>query len=379
MVDQVLASGTNFLATVMVARRGTPEQFGIFSIFLIAYYLLAGFSRSVPHAIAMTIEWNEDSARNAFFFLPPCALGFGATLVLLPVFWALDNSFTLLPLFLLPLLVQDAVRMRAFAVQKPQVAIWSDIVWLAVIALGLPLASEAAGTAILWCVGGLCGGLVAKPWRNVRWQRRPMKGAIVSATLEFVSLSGLNYVGPLLAVPLVSMKGAGALQGAGVLRGPVALLVQVLLFHRMTGPPIPREACLQQAFRLAMLAFAATLVCVPLLVLLKDTYGPRLLGATWPMTEPLITPTILTLLLGSIAFGPATVVRKMGLFNLSAKVQITLAPCFLGLALIGALVADSKGFLYGVALAYTLSSIVWWVLLPRVAAGAIGERSGLND
>jgi hypothetical protein len=88
---------------------------------------------------------------------------------------------------------------------------------------------------------------------------------------------------------------------------------------------------------------------------------------------------ILTLLLGSISFGPTTVARKMGFFKLSAKIQIALAPSFLGCALLGAALRDASGFLYGVSAAYALSSLVWWTLLPGIAAGSRGEREPIHE
>lgn len=368
LADQALSSATNLLAVVVVARTGTPEQFGIFSIFLITYYVTVGFNRSVPHAIAMTLDWDDERARSGYFFLPPLVIGAVATVVLVPVLVRIDPSFLTLSVLLLPVLLQDAVRMHAFAVQKPHVALLSDAVWLVVQVVGFLFVSTAASTASVWAIGGLCGLLVARPWLiRVRLRRRPIRASVVSAVLEYLALVGLGYATPLLAAPIITLLGVAALQGAGVIRGPIILLVQGLIVHRMSGPPIGPKTCFREAFRLSATTLGTTVVCIPPLVLLKDFYGPFLLGSTWPSVDPLLLPAILTMVVGSLSFGPATIVRKMGLFTLSAKVQLALAPVFLGFPLAGAFVAGPKGFLYATSLAYAVFGVTWWNVLAKVA------------
>lgn len=367
VVDQALASGTNFFATIVVARMATPEQFGTFSIFLITYYITAGFNRWVPHSIAMTLDWDDERARNSYFFVPALVLGVLASLVLVPLFLILDPSFALLPLFLVPMLLQDALRMHSFAVHKPKVALASDLVWLATQTVGFLLISSAAGAATAWATGALCGALVARPWSRLRWVRRRIRSSLVSSTLEYFTLAGINYLAPLAAIPLIAVRGVGALQGAGVLRGPITLLMQGLVFHRMAGPPVEQDRCVREALRLSGLTVAATLACVPPLLLFEDDIGPQVLGSTWPAVRPLVMPVVLTLITASASFGPSIVVRKMGRFGLSATMQAALSPFFLGFALVGAALSGPRGFLYGTALAYSLSTAVWWAVLLRVA------------
>lgn len=369
LADQVLSSGTNFVAVVMVARAATPGQFGVFSIFLIAYFVAAGFNRSVPHAIAMTMEWDDERARSSYFFLPPLVVGALGTVVLVVTFAVLDSSWIAVSLLFLPLLVQDAVRMHAFALQKPQLALFSDAVWLVVQCAGFLLVTTATGAAAVWGFGGLCALVVTRPWRiRLRLQPRPIRANVVSAGLEFATLSGLGYLTPLLASPIITVLGVGALQGANVIRGPIILLVQGLVFHRMSGPPITASTCIREARRLSGTTVGATLLCLPPLLLLRGLYGPQLLGSTWDQVEPLVLPALLTMAVGSVAFGPATVARKMGHFALSAKLQGALSPLFVALPLAGAAVDGPRGFLYATALAFAVSAATWWMVLMRVAS-----------
>jgi hypothetical protein len=370
LADQALSSGTNMLAVVVVARNGTPEQFGVFSIFLITYYFTVGFNRFVPHAIAMSLHWDDERARSSYFFLPPLVVGAVATVVLVPIFASIDRSFLLLPILLLPMLLQDAVRMHAFAIQKPQLALLSDGVWMVALVVGFLFVSTAASAASVWAIGGLCGLLISRPWSiRMRLHRRPIGASLGSAALEYITLMGLAYATPLLAAPIITVLGVAALQGAGLIRGPITLLVQGLMLHRMSGPPIGPGTCIRAALQLSATTLGVTLMCIPPLILLKDVYGPYLLGATWPSVEPLVLPALLTLVVGSVSFGPATIVRKMGRFNLSAKVQVALAPLLVGFPLAGAGVAGPKGFLYATALAYVVFGVTWWSVLKRVAGG----------
>jgi len=352
---------------------GTPRQFGVFSVFLVSYYVIVGFNRAVPHAVAMTLEWEDERARNGYFFFPAWVLGGLGALVLVPIMAILEPSFALLPIFLLPLLLQDAVRMHSFALHKPGTAIASDTIWLAIELIGFALVSTPAAAALVWAGASMCGALVVRPWLQMRWVRRPVTVSIVSSALEYLVLGGFGILAPLFAGFIISIRGVGALQGANVFRGPVTLLVQGLVAHTMAGPPISRDSCSREALSLSGIIAVATLVFVAPIVVLKDVYGPFLLGPTWPLVDPLIYPTVLSLGVCSTAFGPATVIRKMGLFRLSATVQIALTPCFVAFALLGAAQAGAEGFVNGTTVAYGISATVWWTVLAFV--GRAGRPS----
>lgn len=371
LADQVLSSGTNFLAVVVVARHATPKQFGIFSILLITFYLATGFNRSVPHAIAMTMEWDDERSRSGYFFLPPVAVGTAATLALAVTFALLDRSWVAPALLLLPMLLQDATRMHAFAIQKPHLALLSDAVWLAVGCAGFLLVSTAVEAATVWGLGGLCALLATQPWRiRIRVQRRPIRANALSAGLEFAITASFVYLTPLLASPIITVVGVGALQGANVIRGPIILIVQGLVVHRMAGPPITPSTCMRAALQLSSITLGVTFMLIPPLFLLRGIYGPQLLGPSWPQVEPLVFPALLTMVMASLGFGPTTVVRKMGCFTLSAKLQGLLAPMFVAFPLAGAAAAGTIGFLYATGGAFAAFSVVWWTCLYRVATKA---------
>jgi len=374
LADQALSSGTNFLAVVLVARNGTPKEFGLFSILLVTFYVASGFNRAVPHAIAMTMEWDDERCRSGYFFLPPLAIGTTAAMALAVTFAVVDRSFVAPALLILPMLLQDATRMHAFAIQKPQVALLSDAVWLAVEGAGFFVVSSGPGAAVAWGLGGLCALLATRPWRiRIRVQRRPISASAVSAGLEYATTVGVAYLTPLLASPIITVVGVGALQGTNVIRGPIVLIVQGLLVHRMTGPPITPGTCMRAALQLSSTTLGMTLICIPPLFLLRDVYGPRLLGSTWSQVEPLVLPALLALGLASAGFGPATVVRKMGRFTLSAKLQGALAPLFVMFPLAGAAAGGTTGFLYATGGAFAVFSAVWWIVLQRVATRSATE------
>lgn len=380
LADQVLSSGTNFLAVVVVAHRTTPAEFGVFSIFLLAFFVTATFDRTVPHAVAMTVEWDDERARSGSFFLPALVIGCLGTLVMVPTLAVLDADFVLLAFLLLPMLLQDAGRMHAFAVQRPRHALISDTIWLAVAAVGCLATDTAAGAAGAWAVGGLAGFIVFRPWLiRVRRPRGAESKSLLSATIEFGTVTGLGYLTPLVAAPIITVAGVGALQGANVIRGPFLLLVQGLILHRMAGPPIAQATCVREAARLSMIVLGASVFVVPPMILLRDAYGPPLLGSTWPAVEPLVVPALLTMVVGSVAFGPLTVVRKMGRFPLAAMVQLALAPFFFGLPLVGAALGGTQGFLYATAVAYAIAVLLWWTVLPRVAALPSGSSGPHED
>lgn len=376
LADQVLSSGTNLLGVVVVARRATPQQFGVFSIFLITFFVVAGFNRAVPHAVAMTHEWDDERARAGSFFLPALLLGAAGSVALALTFSALDARLLVLAPLLLPMLVQDAGRMHAFALQRPVAALLSDGAWLIAAAAGFLGTSTAAGAAVAWAGGALAGLAVLRPWAlRLRRARRWTSSSLVSAAIEYGTFAGLAYLTPLLAAPIISVAGVGALQGANVIRGPIILVVQALIIHRMAGPPIAAATCVREALRLSGAVLGAALACILPMILLRDVYGPRLLGATWPDVEPLVVPVLVMAAIASLAFGPVTVVRKMGRFSLSAMLQLALCPFFLVLPLAGAAMAGTRGFVYATGLAHAVSVALWWTVLHRVGSSGAAVRS----
>lgn len=375
LADQVLSSGTNLLGVVVVARRATPQQFGVFSIFLVTFFVVAGFNRAVPHAVAMTLDWDDERARAGSFFLPALLLGAAGSVALALTFSVVDARLLVLAPLLVPMLVQDAGRMHAFAVQRPVVAVVSDGAWLVAAAAGLLVTTTAAGAAVAWVLGALAGLVVLRPWAlRLRRARRWTTSSLVSAAIEYGAFAGLGYLTPLLAAPIISVAGVGALQGTNVIRGPIILVVQGLIIHRMAGPPITATACVREALRLSAAVLGAAVACIVPMILLRDVYGPRLLGATWPGVEPLVVPALVMAAIAALAFGPVTVVRKMGRFSLSAMLQLALCPFFLVLPLAGAALAGTRGFLYATAVAHAVSVALWWTVLHRVGSSGAALR-----
>jgi len=301
------------------------------------------------------------------YFYPAFGLGLAGGLGLVLLFGLVDHTFMVIGPLLLPLLVQDAVRMNAFASGRPSVAVLSDATWLITFLIGIAFVSTAAGIALVWALGGMCGAVVTRPWLETCWERRSIKRDVASSSLEYVASAGLGYLLPLLAIPLVAVEGVGAVEGAMVLQGPIFLLIQALIIHRMSGPAIAVSQCLREAVQLSATTLGVVLLSIPVLVGLQNWYGPIVLGPTWPSVQPLILPTVVTLLMCAIAFGPATVIRKMGQFKLSATVQISLCPFFVAFSLGGAAVIGPPGFLLGTACAWFLSAVVWWPILWRFA------------
>jgi len=374
LTDQVLSSTPNFLVVVVVGRAATPREFAIFSIFIVTFFVAAGFNRAVPHAIAMTMRWDDELSQSAYFYLPALLVGLVVTGLLMATFAMVDTRWLALPFLLIPVLFQDAVRMHAFARRRPHIAILSDAVWLLVEAAGLLVFSTAIGAATVWGISGLCALLVTRPWRiRMRLQRRPVGASAVSAALEYATLTCLGYLTPILATPYITLLGVGALQGANVIRGPIFLLIQGLLVYWMSGPPILPNKCVSKALHLSGAILTVTLLCVPPLFIFRSFYGPRILGLTWPQVEPLVVPGLLTLILASFSLGPGTVIRKMGQFRTSAVVQGAVAPVFIAFPLLGASLAGTEGFLYATALAYLVSDVTWWIVLPKLAARSIAD------
>jgi hypothetical protein len=136
IIDQALASGSNFLLAILVVRSVSLADFGAFSIAVLIYVLSVGVCRALttePLAIRFGRAVNPIMAQA-----PRClglALCFGTLVGTACVVAALSTGGTLRSVLLVlgvtfPLLiVQDAGRVACFALGRPRSAAANDAVW----------------------------------------------------------------------------------------------------------------------------------------------------------------------------------------------------------------------------------------------------------
>jgi hypothetical protein len=395
IADQAFSSVTNFALTAFVARAVAPAEFGRFALIFAVYLLALGVGRSlftVPLMVRFTgvgdDEWREGvrSATGAAAAAGTVA-AIGCAIASL-FFDGVRGPLIALAVTLPGLLVQDSWRHAFFAHGRPAKAFANDLVWaialVPVFAFCLLTHITSADAYVLgWGVAGTVGGvfgvfqsgLLPAPRRLIDWIRRhwDISGRQLG---EFVALSGSNQLVMFAAAAIGGLVTAGALRGAQVVMGPlnvgyqgiwvVALAESVRVLRRR-----PEYFVRVNVWLSSILALGGVVYWVGMLVL-GSKVGPMLVGATWPNAESVLTPIALTIIAWGGWLGATIGLRALqeNKKSLHARMVTSLTTVVVGVA--GVTFGGTLGVAWGLALAYLIGVVVWWLQF----ASAIRRRHG---
>ncbi|MFE9724285.1 hypothetical protein ACFYQ5_12030 [Streptomyces sp. NPDC005794] len=310
VADQGVAALTNILVLVAAARLSTVADFARFSAVYLVFTVLLGVSGAYTgQPLVLRRGGGEDTrgaCRSAAVFTVGASAALGALLTavcpLIPGDTA--RALTALGLVLPVVLGQDALRYAFSTLQRPHLALASDLLRLVCVLGALSAQEYGATPARLIAVWGLSAlpalllsaallhrstagaPLLLRPLlrRGHLGQRFVVEFGVGNATSQ-LSVLGLGAVGSPLLV--------GALRGATTLFGPLNVL-----FTSATsfGPPLlgrigdERRRVRAVAGLAAALAATAALWATAL-ALLPERAGRELLGDTWPTAAALLPAT----------------------------------------------------------------------------------------
>ncbi|MFG2538238.1 hypothetical protein ACGFU4_23705 [Streptomyces sp. NPDC048511] len=310
VADQGVAALTNILVLVAAARLSTVADFARFSAVYLVFTVLLGVSGAYTgQPLVLRRGGGADTlgaCRSAVAFTLGASAALGALLAAVCLFVPGDTARALLALGLvLPVVLgQDALRYAFSTLQRPQLALTSDLVRLGCVLGALAAQEYGAAPARLIAVWGLSAlpalllsaallhratagaPLLLRPMlrRGHLGQRFTVEFGVGNATSQ-LSVLGLGAVGNPLLV--------GALRGATTLFGPLNVLYTSATSF---GPPLlgriddERRRVRATAGLAAVLAATAALWAVAL-ALLPDGAGRQLLGDTWPTAAALLPAT----------------------------------------------------------------------------------------
>ncbi|MDX3056731.1 hypothetical protein PV394_16515 [Streptomyces sp. NE06-03E] len=310
VADQGVAALTNILVLVAAARLSTVADFARFSAVYLVFTVLLGVSGAYTgQPLVLRRGGGADTlgaCRSAVVLTLGASAALGALLAAVCLFVPGDTARALLALGLvLPVVLgQDALRYAFSTLQRPQLALTSDLVRLGCVLGALAAQDYGAAPARLIAVWGLSAlpalllsaALLHRATAGAPLRLRPMlrRGHLGQRfTVEFgvgnatsqLSVLGLGAVGNPLLV--------GALRGATTLFGPLNVLYTSATSF---GPPLlgriddERHRVRATAGLAAVLAATAALWAVAL-ALLPDGAGRQLLGDTWPTAAALLPAT----------------------------------------------------------------------------------------
>lgn len=307
VADQGVAALTNILVLVAAARLSTVADFARFSAVYLVFTVLLGISGAYTgQPLVLRRGAGEEvrgACRSAVDFTLLAASALGALLAAVCLFVPGDTARALMVLGLvLPVVLgQDAMRYAFSTLQRPHLALASDVLRLACVLGALavqPYGAPAARLVAVWGLSALPALLLSAALlrRHVAGTQRRLKVLMGRGHLgrRFVVEFGVGNATSQLSVLGLGVFGnplvVGALRGATTLFGPLNVL-----FTSATsfGPPLlgrlgSERRRIRATAGLAAVLAATAAVWASALALLPDGVGRHLLGDTWPTAAALL-------------------------------------------------------------------------------------------
>lgn len=377
MFDQILASASNFITTVVAARYLGTDAFGAFALAIVAYTMNLLIARALCSEAILVRPGSTDAERRrraAASVGDAAWVGVVLGLAYVVVSFFLDSTVqgSLLALGLLTpgLLVQDTLRYVSFAHGRPRSAVVNDGFWLVAqgLVLGGLLMVDQFGPARLvvgWGVMGIVAGLVQMRLDRLVPDLRPGFGWIrsnkdlsVRYLADMVSGQGASLLASYVLAGVAGVAAVGALRGALTLFGPVNV---VLLGSTMVLVPEGRRIAERSISRLRLMCmgaggvFASLAAAVTVVFLLTpDSLGSRVLGSTWEGAQSVMLPVGVAAMAGGVVAGALAGLRSIAAADALLKTRLVTTPAALAFPIGGALVGGAEGLAYGLAVS------VWW-------------------
>ena len=391
MADQAVSSLSNVLVTIIVARVVTQEEFGAFSVALVAYQLATGAVRATvgePYLSVHSTDTGVARAAAAGDLLRASVVASvlaSAVMAVAALAIGGDAASALLALAVVfPFLgAQDALRHVA-VVDRPHLALASDGVWLGgvgVLVVAAPPDASAAWFVAAWGIAGVAALGVALatmevPWRGDarRWARdhRGMAGAFLAET---ASARAAGQVVQLSLGAIAGLPALGAVRAAQTFYGPLnTLFAGIYLALVPDGARQRDEPARLLRFMVAASAVVTAGAAVWALVgvLLPDTWGTAVFGDTWSEAEDVMVPIGLAVIAGSAATGAFAGLRSLGAARHSLRARLWSLPPEVAFALGGAVLGGAVGYSYGFAAGNLVMATIWWTTF----LAALRHRSG---
>jgi O-antigen/teichoic acid export membrane protein len=411
VMDQAMASLTNFLLSVYVARSLGATQFGAFSLTYVTYGfalnwvrglsiepLLIRFSHSNMKVWRRAVSRSTGTALLVGLFTGTCALAGGAL-----IGGVTGQAFIALGLVLPALMLQESWRFAFFAVGKGYHTFINDSVWAAVqvpalVVLQLTGHANVFWFVIAWGTGALVSSVLGA------FQARVVP-SLIGATSWLIAHrdlgprflaenAGGNAAGTLQSYGISSLLGltaVGVINAAGVLMGPFKIIYfgiglitipEGAKLLRRSPRQLPRF-CVMVSFGLSVLATAWAAV---LLIALPLGLGDLMMGSIWRPAYPLVIPTALTILAACASTGASIGLHSMGAARRSMRSTLISAVISATLAIVGAAVWGIYGTVLLAAVGGFIGAAISWhafvmamqesgkVQIPRWIAVSMGGR-----
>ncbi len=381
--DQLVASSTNALLAVLVARSVDAFAFGSFALAFLVFSFVGGMVRAmvtdpllIRHAADHPDQLRIASAQAAGASAVLGALAsVGCVVVGLWVHGPTSWTMLALAVVLPGLLVQDAWRRAFFAANRPASAFVNDTIWslLQLGAVVLMIRSGSPGVAALLLAWGLSGlvaagvgvhqiGYFPMPVRGMRWFWH-QRSIGLRLGLDFLVSQGAFSIAMVVISATASVAVVGSLRAGQVLLAPVQVLLLALTSFAL--PMLVRLTTDLSRFRqllriLAAGAAGCTLLWVVPLAVLPDSIGGKLMGASWAGAKDVLPLLGLQMLLIAVATGPALALKALGQASTLLRVSLVQAPILLVASVAGGALWGGPGAAAGLVVAHAVGTVLVW-------------------
>lgn len=389
-IDQAISSGTNILVFIYVAHALKPIDFGRFSLVFLVGSLAQGLVTSLVSMPSLVHPEDADER--------PRALVGSATLVGLAtampclaaggLLWAagspLGAPMVALGVCLPLLLVHDLGRYLAIGRATPARAIMLDGLWIVLMVSGFAGMHLWGDVSLGWLMLGWAGaGALAGLWvyaqygvprgrdLSLDWLRERWDFSWRTLVSNLSGNGGAVIAAALMT--LVSTALAVAAVRAAILLGRLGAAAQLAVGSSVSAD-IARakpddQDLLRHLRRALLLSGAAALVNIAVLLALPDAVGSVLLGGVWPLIEPLLLPTGLTVVAMAAQSGVRATLIGRRQVAITMRTDIAGTLLITGSLVAGAAWADATGAVWGMVLGQSLTAALWWLVFVRYLAG----------
>ena len=393
--DQGLASLSNLLLSVLVARVTSPAEFGIFAVAFTVYQFGLGSSRSFvgePALIKLAHEASPESRSGGvvsssvavgFLGFAACAVGWIFTAGESPVFLIFALSFPVL-------MLTDGLRYYLFAVSRVRLATAIDFTWLAVqavsyLALVTAGSNSVATVLVTWSFGALISAVffsaalgIRPGYRQARSWITDVRGLAGRFWAEYLAISGVQQSVIYAASAFQGLVAAGAIRAAQVFVGPLSIMsmgvsvVALPELSRRAKEPSKPSGLLRVSIGASGALLGVTALYATVVFLIPPEVGSALLGESWTLGQTLLPLLLTQIAVGNATYGATAGIRALQEARLSLRLRYSTAPIALIAILIGATQSVS-GALVGAIVGSIVQFASWWVaycyLLKRLPEG----------
>jgi O-antigen/teichoic acid export membrane protein len=386
LADQVLASATNFLLGLIVARTVGARDLGGFSVAYATFTLSLGAVRAIAGDLLVVRytgvsaeEWRQGLRRSAGTALMVGTLvGAGCLVAGLIVGEPSRTILAIVGISLPFLVVQDVWRFAFFARGRGLAAFLNDSVWAVALFAGFAILRYADVSSVAWFTStwAASGALAAifgvfqlrvlptGPWTAIKWLHghRDLAPRFFA---EFVVGTGVSSLVLFAVGALAGLGELGQLRAGEIALGPLnVLFLGAGLVATAEGVRLLRESRKRLVVGCVWLSAAVTagvLAWGAVVFVLPRSAGELVLRGNWDAARSLLPILIMVLIFHGTAFG-----ALIGLRSLAAARRSLRAKCIDGTLMVlfvptGAYLGGGRGAAAGYAISACLKSVnAWW-------------------